>query len=583
MRLRRVSVSKYRSIDRTASFDVADFTVLVGPNNNGKSNLLRATVLAMQVIERWARLPFEPRLQVPVSFVTRVSSRETRVRGAETVGYEWERDFPIFARDRAGSRKRTVISLDFELTADEQTQFKDETGISINESLPVEVSFNDKHVELKIRKQGRGDHASRARDIAKFVAARLTILHIAAIRTGATAMTITEDLLTARRRELLESEHGGEILAELDAIDKRAQEEVRSTLKETMARFVPEVVDVTLEARSLSRTSGLEGIYLDDGVRTALNVKGDGVQSLVALALTLEWTRSSTAAEKALIVAVEEPESHLHPGAVRELKTVLQDLAVQQQVIATTHSQTLINRGALGQNVVVGNRTATPAKTLNDLREALGVHLSDALVAAEVTVIVEGFLDISVLPTLLAQLDHRVKTWHSDGRISFESAGSGSKIGARVLAARSIMTEPIAVLDSDGAGLRDVQKLLDDNVLDVNDLVQIKRTGCVHSELEDVFRSEVYLTGVEKAIGFSLSRRQKGLIEHGRDAAWSERLQNILEEAAHPEPVKTVKLAKHYLAEAVVDALGRGEDVLKEAMLPLFERLLGILDQKLTH
>ena len=46
MRLNRVSVRKYRSIDTAADFNVGDFTVLVGPNNQGKSNLLRAAVLA---------------------------------------------------------------------------------------------------------------------------------------------------------------------------------------------------------------------------------------------------------------------------------------------------------------------------------------------------------------------------------------------------------------------------------------------------------------------------------------------------------------------------------------------------------
>ncbi len=57
MKLNRVSVRKYRSIDTVADFEVGDFTVLIGPNNQGKSNLLRAAVLAMEVIEGWSRLP----------------------------------------------------------------------------------------------------------------------------------------------------------------------------------------------------------------------------------------------------------------------------------------------------------------------------------------------------------------------------------------------------------------------------------------------------------------------------------------------------------------------------------------------
>jgi len=583
MRLNRVSVSKYRSIDKAASFEVADFTVLIGPNNNGKSNLLRATVLAMQIIERWGRMQFSPRLDVPVSLVARFAPAGKRFRGSESVGYEWARDFPMFAQLKKGARKTTVINLEFALSADEQVAFKEATGISTNESLPIEISLSQKYVDLKIRKRGRGDHASKAAVIAKFIADRLSILHIAAIRTGATAMSITDELLSARRQELLQSQQAEDILAQLDAIDLQARLEVQATLKNTMARFVPEVTNVELEVRSLSRTSGLEEIYIDDGVRTAIGTKGDGVQSLVALALTLELTRASTGADKALIVAVEEPESHLHPGAVRELRSVLQDLAEQQQVIVTTHSQALVNRVSLRQNVVVDNRTATPAKELRDLRDALGVQLSDALAASEVSVIVEGYLDAAVLPALLNTLDSRTSTWIADGRVTFEAAGSGSKIYARALAARSILTEPIVVLDGDGAGMQDLQKLLDEAVIDANSVLQIRREGCAHSELEDVFLVDSYLTAVERAIGFALNSRQKGKLENGRDAAWSERLEAILIEAAHTDTKRAVKKAKYQLAGAVHDEIQRGTQVLKPQLMPSFERLIGMIDHQLNR
>jgi predicted ATP-dependent endonuclease of OLD family len=49
---------------------------------------------------------------------------------------------------------------------------------------------------------------------------------------------------------------------------------------------------------------------VDDGTETSLALKGDGVKSLAALSLLKEK-------EKLLgtsIIAMEEPESHLHPG-----------------------------------------------------------------------------------------------------------------------------------------------------------------------------------------------------------------------------------------------------------------------------
>src|SRR5688572_14237219 len=69
----------------------------------------------------------------------------------------------------------------------------------------------------------------------------------------------------------------------------------------------------------------------------------------------------------------------------------------EPQVIVTTHSQALVNRPAIEQNVIVSNRGARPANSLDDLRAALGVRLSDALASTEVIVITEGWLDDQVL------------------------------------------------------------------------------------------------------------------------------------------------------------------------------------------
>src|SRR5699024_9757426 len=118
----RVSVQKYRSIDRAADFGISDYTVLIGPNNQGKSNLLRAAVLAMEIIEGWGELREDKvgGTEVPISQILKDSRRpyyRTRARGGERrVGYNWESDFPIFARGRRGSQQATAIRLDFELS-----------------------------------------------------------------------------------------------------------------------------------------------------------------------------------------------------------------------------------------------------------------------------------------------------------------------------------------------------------------------------------------------------------------------------------------------------------------------------------
>lgn len=587
MRLSRVSVRKYRSIDKVADFEVGDFTVLIGPNNQGKSNLLRAAVLAMEAIEGWAR---EARFldgaagisDVPLSVIFSGSARAfPRARGNRTVGYDWERDFPLFARDRKGGQRSTVIHLDFELDAAEQIAFRDATGLSINQRLPIEVSLNSRTVSLSIPKQGRGGHKEKAGAIAKFITERVSLLHIPAVRTGAIAMNIAEEILASRRRRLLHSPEYSELLRQLDEHDQQAIREVETMLQRTLTRFIPGTDRVELQVRPLSRAAGLEQINIDDGVSTPIATKGDGIQSLVALALTMEWTQSTSHPDRQLIVAVEEPESHLHPGAVHELRAVLHGIAESQQVIVTTHSQALVNRSVLSSNVIVSDRTAKPAKSLADLRTSLGVRLSDALAAAEVTVVVEGYLDEQVLPKVLVQAKPDIATWMNEGRILFESAGSGSKIYARALAARTILTNPVVVLDGDQAGRSDVARLMEDGVIDQTSVVQIVRPNCKLSELEDIFQLDSYIEAVETEIGFPLDPRQRSVLENGRDLAWSERLEKILHNVGVPNSAALVKRCKRVLATAVVAAIDDGNIVVRADCEALVTRLAALVEKSL--
>ncbi|WP_182050742.1 ATP-dependent nuclease [Changpingibacter yushuensis] len=585
-----MSVRKYRSIDKAADFDVDDFTVLVGPNNQGKSNLLRAAVLAMEVIEGWSALPpgVQAGREVLIAMVLgashRAGLRNRRRSAGREVGYNWEQDFPLFARERRGSQRSTVVHLDFELSPDEQAAFREETGISINQKLPLEVSLKERKVTLSIPKQGRGLHNEKAREIAKFVTDRITLLHIPAVRTSATALEIAEEILASRRRQLLSSPEYAEALEQLEELDRTAVADVESVLQKTLTRFMPGTDSVRLETRPLARATGLDDIFIDDGVPTPISAKGDGIQSLVALALTLEWTQSTSNPDKQLIIAVEEPESHLHPGAVHELRQVLQGIAESQQVIVTTHSQALINRRNLRQNVIVREHSATPAKSLDDLRIALGVRLSDALATAEVVVVSEGYLDELVLPVLLAQREPAIQDWLSDGRLIIESAGSGSKIYARVLAARSILTRPIVVLDSDPAGKTDVERLLADGVIEQTAVVQVVRPRCSHSELEDLLLQDAYLEALEKKVGFTLNPRQRRKLDQGRDKAWSERLAEILADTGTPDAGKLVKGCKHEVACAAVAAAERGAPVLRSECEDLLDRLVDVIRRSLhTH
>ncbi len=124
-------------------------------------------------------------------------------------------------------------------------------------------------------------------------------------------------------------------------------------LKTTLAEFLPAVKNVKVRIADERRNEALRSseIIIDDGNPTHLKYKGDGVQSLVALALM----RNPSASEDSrihTIVAIEEPESHLHPSAIHSLKLVLNDMATKQQIVLTTHCPLFVDRARIDSNIL---------------------------------------------------------------------------------------------------------------------------------------------------------------------------------------------------------------------------------------
>src|SRR5580765_3839119 len=93
MKLTNFSVENYRSIVKAHQlrFDTP-VTVLIGPNNEGKSNILRALVTPMNALPTLARrLRIAGKLKVSTGRLLRT-------------GYDWERDFPIHLQDEQPGR-----------------------------------------------------------------------------------------------------------------------------------------------------------------------------------------------------------------------------------------------------------------------------------------------------------------------------------------------------------------------------------------------------------------------------------------------------------------------------------------------
>ena len=98
MRLRTFYVKSYRSIIEATLEDIQKYCAIVGPNNSGKSNLLRAIYIALSIA-------LEGDFQR-----TRRSRQFYYTYSGE--GYRWETDIPVTLRDVKDAS--TVFKLTFE-------------------------------------------------------------------------------------------------------------------------------------------------------------------------------------------------------------------------------------------------------------------------------------------------------------------------------------------------------------------------------------------------------------------------------------------------------------------------------------
>ena len=475
MRLRKFGVTNYRSIQKTPRIAIGDNLTIIGPNNEGKSNLVRALVCALTSLEEVAS-----RGRGRVIF-----NRRRRY----DLGYLWERDCNIAQQSIDGSS--TDFYLEFELDNIDQKDFHREIGSQINGYLPIEIKIgNDDKPQFEVKKQGRAKkyYRENSESIARFIGRRLSINHIPAIRTSEEAEEVVRDLLTTAMRPLTLDPEYLKALEKIEEVNEPALRKLEAELTESLRQFLPNInaVSLTPPRKMLRRAVTSVDIQIDDGQMTPLENKGDGVISLVSMAL-LARLRESTGASFNTILAIEEPESHLHPRAIHAIREVLSDVGADYQVIVTTHSPLLANRQSIEANVIVRSNNAYVAQDISEIRDALGVRVSDNLSHARVVLVCEGSEDESFLRKCLSDASETVKAALISGELSVYPLAGAGKLSYVLTLLQQSVSAPVCFLDNDKSARDAADGVVSDDLLPRHEFVFARKIGLAESELEDLY------------------------------------------------------------------------------------------------
>ena len=499
MQLVNFSVTNYRSISKAHKINLQNITVLVGRNNEGKSNILMALNVAMETMMQHANH----------------ANVHERL-------YDWQRDFPVQLQQRKNNLD-SVFRLNFRLNHDENTEFFRTTGIRSNEDIPIELKYGrDNRAKITVPKKGSSSFNDKSEKVTAFICERIAINYIQAVRTEDMAMDVIHRLISTELSKLYDNEEYKSAEQTIYNLQEAVYNDIANRILAPLQEFLPQLTNV--EIRSRGRRLVWRGfrndvdVILNDGTPTSILYKGDGIKSLVSLAILKESKNEIGAS----IIAIEEPESHLHPEAIHSLVNVIKGISENHQVIITTHNPLFVQRNNISNNIIVDHGTAKPAKNIKEIRELLGVLPEDNLINASHVLVVEGEDDKIALNKILSSLSPTIKDALIKNKLVIQPLAGATNLNYELSRLRSYVCRYFVFLDADEAGYDAAEKAIEKGLLSESDVKYSICNGNNISEFEDCLKKDFYIEAIRNKFSVDL-----GVTSFRNSKKWSDRVKAV--------------------------------------------------------
>jgi len=347
VKVTRVEVKNFRSLfgeeqGQVVAFDVAEgMNTLIGPNNCGKSNILRALALALD-----ADTPFDRDRDMPAQFAFAVPWITV-----------------TFSIEHPTSMERTLLRYldEYERSVKPGGSFYADENMA---RLAVSFPGNDKSGARRTEQflaRGAGARRGDTEKLDKALRQFRKCYRYVSVASGESI----ESLLAGKFREILRTVLHEHLQGEFEAAERRRAgyvEGLRSHLLgplqdaigDIVGELFPEVTGVSLVPRVASIDDTLQDVTVNmrDAVDTPLVAKGTGVRGGVLVAM-LRYLADH--GKRSMVFAVEEPEAFLHPKAQEDLRDDLEKLAERSDVtlFVSTHSPFVVSRNPKAQVIAL--------------------------------------------------------------------------------------------------------------------------------------------------------------------------------------------------------------------------------------
>ncbi len=445
MKLIEIRIRNFRSIEAEQHFPIPGSMTLVGPNNSGKTNLLRA---------------------IQVLFTGQANS----------YGYTRENDLTFGV-----GKARTSITATFDGDPDTENDVYDSVdelhelqGTSrTSTQLNLTLYFTDTNTPVysffpNIKRPKPS--ALAAQYSRTHIALLNRIIGMFSLHYVPSAKSIDQiylELLTPflrRKVSKVIEPHLSEINQSLDEAAEALNAELKgANLSEYEASF-------SLPGKSIEALVSGFDFMISDPQMTPIHEKGMGIQS-TALLSAFRWiTKQEKSEGKEVLWLLEEPESYLHPDLAENCNLILDNLAKDATVIKTTHSMAFVPQDPTyvsGTNLNSSNRTEvvsykTFSEAVSAIRGALGIRFGDFYNLARFNIFVEGHTDREIFKWMLDKLPQDTYPLPFVRQSNFEDFGGVKHLSGFLRATYQFIRKEYAcvtVFDGDEAGEKERKDL----------------------------------------------------------------------------------------------------------------------------
>lgn len=572
MRLERVTVRNFRSHfvrsgEKPEPLEIGPgLNLLVGPNNCGKSNLLKALALALgddatHVYDRDLDSPSQMAWSRPVITVT-------------------------FACNSNRSVERTLLKLcdTYERTAGSANPLASEDLVRYR------VSFSGAGRDETILARGVGNRRGDPAKLQKALDQLRGCVRFVYLRSGESL----RNFLSESFREILHTVMSENLKGGMKKAERRRREFsagiVEDLLQPLENHALAALQGVMQEICEVSITPSVPGlrsaiahshIQIKDTAETDLLSKGTGVRGAALVAILGYLAKYS---KRSLVLAVEEPESFLHPSAQRQLRADLARIAQKSNVslLVTTHSPFMLDRSPSaritsfkkrsdGRTVVEATATGDQPHihvTTGLFDESVTPHVLDESYRirtnARAVVYVEGYTDQAYLGLALKVAGREDLL----DDIEIRYSGGASKLAADAIITRQLAGPEIpilALLDYDEIGKSTMNSLKSrfnwhgKHVFTYREWKKLE-PSTVPVEAEDMFSQRILRAFLDRAGDVVLAEQQRfigGTFHYGFTDAGKGEFMEYLEKHATLADVKTwISIATELRKRAKLDSGG---------------------------